>query len=62
MNRQANQLRRAVEERRQFLIHRLWKMGYEKTGDGIETEDLTLSELEQIYINVECRLAKGGSL
>lgn len=59
MNYQANQLRRAVDERKNYLIHRLWKMGYERTPDGIETENLTLTELEQIHINVECRVANG---
>jgi len=54
-----NQLRRAVEERRQYLISRLAKLGYKVTGDGKYTEDLTLTELEQIHINVECRIALG---
>jgi len=62
VNYQANQLRRAVDERRHFLIHRLSKMGYERTPDGIETEKLTLTELEQIHINVECRIANGVSI
>ncbi len=55
----SNQLRRAVEERRQYLISRLAKVGYKVTGDGKYTENLTLTELEQIHLNVECRLALG---
>ncbi len=54
-----NKLRRAVEERRQYLINKLDKKGYRVTGDGKHTEELTLTELEQIHINVECRLAMG---
>ncbi|WP_343839675.1 Fur-regulated basic protein FbpA [Salinibacillus aidingensis] len=49
-----------MEERRQYLIYELWKHGYETTPepDGIETKDLTLTELEQIHINVKCKIGK----
>jgi len=59
MNQQANQLRRAVEDRKNYLIHRLWKMGYGETPDGKRTEELTLTELEQIHINVSFRIVNG---
>jgi len=58
MSGQANRLRKAVEDRRKYLIHQLWKMGYNKTSDGTDTENLTLTELEQIHINVKCKRAK----
>jgi hypothetical protein len=48
-------LREMVEERRQLLINQLWKFGYEQTPDGINIEDLNLTELEQVYTNVKCR-------
>jgi hypothetical protein len=48
-------LRKIVEERRQLLINELWKSGYEQTPDGINIEDLSLTELEQVYTNVKCR-------
>jgi hypothetical protein len=51
-------LKQKVEERRRYLIHQLWKHGYDQTPDGIKTEDLSLGDLEQIHINVKCRIAR----
>lgn len=59
MNGQANLLRRAVEEKRQYYIRQLWSYGYEKTSDGIDIKDLTLTELEQIHSNVKCQFDEG---
>jgi hypothetical protein len=45
------QLREAVEKRKSFIINRLIKTGYTKLDDGRQLYELTLSELEHLYIN-----------
>lgn len=60
MNGQANQLRRAVEERRQLLINKLKSWDYFHTPDGKHVDTLTLTELEQIYENVKFKIESGG--
>lgn len=61
MNAQANQLRRAVEERKRILINRLQAWDYFHTPDGKNVETLTLTELEQVYENVKFKKeSKGG--
>jgi hypothetical protein len=45
------QLREAVEKRKSFIIDRLIKSGYTKLEDGRQLYELTLTELEHIYIN-----------
>jgi hypothetical protein len=50
-----NQLRKAVEERKDFYKSELIKMEYFKTPDGKQLYELTLTELEQIYENEKCR-------
>ncbi|MYL50276.1 hypothetical protein GLV98_12330 [Halobacillus litoralis] len=52
------QLSRGVEERRNHLIHKLWTMGYSKDRVGKRTEEMTLTELEQIHINLRCQVAR----
>ncbi|PKR84882.1 Fur-regulated basic protein FbpA [Heyndrickxia camelliae] len=58
MDGQANKLRLAVEQRKDYLKGELLKYGYFKTPDGKQLYELTLSELEQIHINVKCQFAK----
>ena len=55
---QPTMLSQGVEERRRYLIHKLWVMNYTKDRVGKQTEDMTLTELEQIHINLECRKAR----
>jgi hypothetical protein len=50
-----NQLRKAVEEQKDFYKSELIKMEYFKTPDGKQLYELTLTELEQIYENEKCR-------
>jgi hypothetical protein len=50
-----NQLRKAVEEQKDFYKGELIKMGYFKTPDKKQLYELTLTELEQIYENEKCR-------
>ncbi|MBN8236853.1 hypothetical protein JF544_16465 [Halobacillus kuroshimensis] len=59
MNLSPTRLSRGVEERRHYLIHRLWTMEYYEDRVGKKTEDMTLSELEQVHINLKCRKARG---
>ncbi|MCA1021813.1 hypothetical protein [Halobacillus litoralis] len=58
MNLSPTQLSEGVEERRNHLIHKLWTMGYSKDRVGKRKEDMTLTELEQININLECQKAR----
>ena len=58
MNLSPTKLSQAVQERRQHLIHRLWILDYSEDRVGKKTEDMTLTELEQININLECRKAR----
>lgn len=51
-------LSKGVEERRQVLIHKLWILGYVEDRVGKQAEDMTLTELEQIHINLECQKAR----
>ncbi|MGY3717157.1 Fur-regulated basic protein FbpA [Sutcliffiella cohnii] len=53
-----NRLRKAVEERMDFLKSQLLKMKYIKTPDGKQLYELTLTELEQIYENVKSEQRK----
>ncbi len=55
----SEQLRKGIEQRRQYLINKLLDFDYEKTGDGLLIQNLTLTELEQIHLNVKCRIARG---
>jgi hypothetical protein len=50
-----NQLRKAVEQNKDFYKSELIKMEYFKTPDGKQLYELTLTELEQIYENEKCR-------
>ncbi|RDY70297.1 hypothetical protein DXT76_13560 [Halobacillus trueperi] len=58
MNLSPTRLAEGVEERRSHLIHKLWTMGYTKDRVGKRTEDMTLTELEQIHINLRCQVAR----
>lgn len=51
-----NRLRQAVEQRKDELKSELMRFGYFKTADGKQLYELTLTELEQIHINVKCRI------
>lgn len=52
-----NHLRKAVQDRKGYLINELLRYGYEpKSGETIE--NMTLSDLEQIHINVKCQFGK----
>ncbi|QAS52830.1 hypothetical protein [Halobacillus litoralis] len=57
MNLSPTRLTAGVEERRQHLIHKLWTMGYSEDRVGKQTEDMTLTELEQIHINLKCKFS-----
>ncbi|WP_181350502.1 hypothetical protein [Thalassobacillus sp. CUG 92003] len=58
MNLQPTRLRTSVHERKQYLVHQLWKLGYTQDRIGKKTEDMTLTELEQVHINVKCQKAR----
>ncbi|WP_281659107.1 Fur-regulated basic protein FbpA [Halobacillus sp. Cin3] len=58
MNLSPTRLSSGVEERRNHLIHKLWIMGYTEDRVGKKTEDMTLTELEQININLKCQKAR----
>ncbi|WP_062513975.1 hypothetical protein [Halobacillus sp. KGW1] len=58
MNLHPTRLSAGVEERRRQLIHKLWIMGYTEDRVGKRTQEMTLTELEQININMECRKAR----
>ncbi|WP_079480589.1 hypothetical protein [Halobacillus salinus] len=53
-------LSQAVNERRSHLIHRLWIMDYTEDRVGKSTEEMTLTELEQIHINLQCQKTRGS--
>lgn len=59
---QMAQLRKAVEERRNFIIRRLIAAGYNKMTDGRQFYELTLSDLERLYIHVSCKKARSKAL
>ncbi|RWZ59870.1 hypothetical protein EQV77_00810 [Halobacillus fulvus] len=59
MNVTRTHLSRGVQERRQHLIFKLRVMGYTQDRVGKQTEDMTLTELEQIHINLQCQKARG---
>lgn len=59
MNLSPTRLSEGVQERRQQLIHKLWTMGYSEDRVGKLTEEMTLTELEQIHINLRCQVARG---
>ena len=58
MNNQATKLSRAVEQRKDLLKNELFRYGYFKTPDNKQLYELTLSELEQIHINVKSQFGK----
>ncbi|QAS52402.1 Fur-regulated basic protein FbpA [Halobacillus litoralis] len=58
MNLSPTRLSEGVEERRNHLIHKLWTMGYTEDCVGKRTDDMTLTELEQIHINLRCQIAR----
>ncbi|MBA2174456.1 hypothetical protein H0266_05990 [Halobacillus locisalis] len=53
MNITPTYLSRGVEHRRYSLINKLELIGYTKDRVGKQTKDMTLTELEQIYINLQ---------
>jgi hypothetical protein len=53
-------LKQEVEKRKDFLIRKLIQAGHNKMADGRQLYELTLSELEHIYIAVRCK--KGRNL
>ncbi|MGD6832554.1 Fur-regulated basic protein FbpA [Sutcliffiella halmapala] len=48
-------LSQAVEEEKRALIHRLFNMGYTRTSDGKELNQLTLTEVTAIFQNQKRR-------
>lgn len=60
---QANQLRQAVEAKRQDLIKLFKDMGYTKLSCGTPINTLTLTALQEVYkggvLSKESRLGKG---
>ncbi|WP_163526642.1 Fur-regulated basic protein FbpA [Halobacillus ihumii] len=50
-------LSRAVDERKNYLIQELAEKGYVEDFLGKKTEDMTLTELEEIHINIRCKEA-----
>lgn len=53
MNTQTNKLRQAVEQRKDFLKDELLRVGYFKTPEKKQLYELTLTELEDIYTNLQ---------
>lgn len=53
MNRQANRLRWAEQQRMDELKCELFKMNYFETPDGKRLYELNSTELEQVYENVK---------
>lgn len=53
-----NKLKTAVEERREYIISRLIKMGFTKNEDGRQLYELSLTELERHYIDIRIHQAK----
>lgn len=51
-------LREAVEKRKAFLIRRLLKFGLKKNSDGRQFYEISLSELEYLYISECCKKAR----
>ncbi|UOQ43376.1 hypothetical protein MUN89_15810 [Halobacillus salinarum] len=51
-------LSKGVKERKNYLVHKLWTMGYTQDRVGKPTENMTLTELEQIHINLQCQKAR----
>lgn len=60
MNKQATRLSQAVEQRKDFLKNELLRFGYFKMPkpDNRQLYELTLSELEQVHINVKAQFGK----
>ena len=55
MNLTPTHLSQGVEERRAYLVHQLWLLNYTEDRVGKKAEDMTLTELEQIHINLKCQ-------
>ncbi|MCA0969555.1 hypothetical protein LCM20_02980 [Halobacillus litoralis] len=55
MNVDQGHLRQGVENRRFSLVTKLEAMGYTEDRLGKKTTEMTLTELEQIYINVSAQ-------
>lgn len=51
-------LKKAVENRKNFIIKRLIASGTYKVSDGRQLYELTLTELERLYISMMCQRAK----
>lgn len=47
-----------MEQRKNFLKEDLFRYGYFKTPDNKQLYELTLTELEQIHINVKAQFGK----
>lgn len=56
-----NQLRRAIEIRKQYLIKKLVWMGVYESEDTPKLYDLTLSELEQEWKSAEKKNSEDGA-
>lgn len=51
-------LKKAVDNRKNFIIKRLIASGTYKVLDGRQLYELTLTELERLYINMMCQRAR----
>ncbi|MGD6871204.1 hypothetical protein ACQCU1_03285 [Sutcliffiella horikoshii] len=51
-----NQLRQGVRLSRETLIRKLHNMDYFNTPDGCSVNNLTLTELQQVYENQNARM------
>jgi hypothetical protein len=52
------QLREAVEKRKDYIIRRLINSGYTKLENGRQLYELPLSELEYLYINFRIKRSR----
>ncbi|MED4455931.1 Fur-regulated basic protein FbpA [Metabacillus fastidiosus] len=55
MSGQVNQLREAVDKRKEFLINELLEYDYYNSADVRQLYEHTLTELEMIHIGVKCQ-------
>jgi len=51
-------LAKAVRQRQSYLINELVRYGYFKTSNGRQLYELSLTELEQVHIQVKSKFGK----
>ncbi|XAK57510.1 Fur-regulated basic protein FbpA [Bacillus inaquosorum] len=48
----------ATDERRNYVMNELIKYGQYESEDGRELDELSLSDLEWLHINVKCKFGR----